>query len=29
MPTRHRMRRTAANSGMEQTGKMWREQFGK
>jgi ketol-acid reductoisomerase len=29
MPTLTRMRRTAANSSMEQTGKTWREQFGK
>ena len=29
MPTLHRMRRTGANSTMEQTGKLWREQFGK
>jgi ketol-acid reductoisomerase len=29
MPTLHRMRRTAANGAMEQTGKQWREQFGK
>src|SRR3954469_15803452 len=29
MPTLHRMRRTGANSSMEQTGKAWREQFGK
>jgi ketol-acid reductoisomerase len=29
MPTLHRMRRTGAQSKMEQTGKVWREQFGK
>jgi ketol-acid reductoisomerase len=29
MPTLHRMRRTAAATKMEQTGRMWREQFGK
>ena len=29
MPTLHRMRRTGANSEMEQTGKKWREEFGK
>ncbi len=29
MPTLHRLRRTAGNSSMEQTGTMWREQFGK
>src|SRR5256714_1135256 len=29
MPTLHRMRRTAANSNMEQTGKTWRKEFGK
>ncbi len=29
MPTLHRMRRTGSQSKMEQTGKLWREQFGK
>jgi ketol-acid reductoisomerase len=29
MPTLHRMRRTAANSEMEKTGKKWRKEFGK
>jgi ketol-acid reductoisomerase len=29
MPMLHRMRRTAAQSSMEQTGKQWRDQFGK
>lgn len=29
MPTLHRMRRTAASSSMEVTGKTWREEFGK
>jgi len=29
MPTLHRMRRTGANSRMEQTGREWREKFGK
>ena len=29
MPTLHRMRRTGQSSHMEQTGKQWREQFGK
>jgi ketol-acid reductoisomerase len=29
MPTLHRMRRTAANSEMEQTGERWRKEFGK
>jgi len=29
MPTLHRLRRTAAAGDMEQTGKEWREQFGK
>jgi ketol-acid reductoisomerase len=29
MPQLHRLRRTGANSAMEQTGKQWREQFGK
>jgi ketol-acid reductoisomerase len=29
MPQLHRLRRTAANSSMEQTGKIWREEFGK
>jgi ketol-acid reductoisomerase len=29
MPMLHRMRRTAANSEMEQTGKVWRKEFGK
>lgn len=29
MPMLHRMRRTAAESTMERTGKMWRERFGK
>lgn len=29
MPTLHRMRRTGAQSKMEQTGKEWREKFGK
>jgi ketol-acid reductoisomerase len=29
MPTLHRMRRTAANGSMEQTGNKWREEFGK
>jgi ketol-acid reductoisomerase len=29
MPMLHRMRRTEAASRMEQTGKLWREQFGK
>ena len=28
-PVLHRMRRTEANSKMEQTGRLWREQFGK
>ncbi|HEY1685134.1 MAG TPA: ketol-acid reductoisomerase [Tepidisphaeraceae bacterium] len=29
MPTLHRMRRTAAESSMEKTGKVWRKEFGK
>jgi ketol-acid reductoisomerase len=29
MPVLHRMRRTAANSEMEKTGKQWRKEFGK
>jgi ketol-acid reductoisomerase len=29
MPTLHRMRRTGQNSHMEQTGRKWREEFGK
>ncbi|WP_419175854.1 ketol-acid reductoisomerase [Desulfosediminicola sp.] len=29
MPTLHRMRRTCAESDMEQTGEIWREKFGK
>jgi len=29
MPTLHRMRRTGHNSSMEQTGRKWREEFGK
>lgn len=29
MPQLHRLRRTSANSSMEQTGKVWRETFGK
>jgi ketol-acid reductoisomerase len=29
MPTLHRMRRTAAETSMEKTGKVWRKEFGK
>jgi len=29
MPTLHRLRRTAAASGMEETGRRWREEFGR